>query len=1410
MDEEVVNGSHNNEECSIPTENNTPQSGNTQSWQGHKPNKTSKASPQKRQNKKNGGSSLSSSKSTATSNAKTATGRIKSQEHNQSKEPQKNGTLPKQEGSQSAVAISNQSQKNALPHLPTSAENGDVGPDLHTTLIKLPNDQEQPLADIVKKVSKDKKPTRQILMLHQQMYQESQKPTDSDKTNNYSQFSNFNAASNQTGYYTMSQASYARTFSDQFRDNTLSGSYDTLNGYNSFQNHKVYSQKSSSYETSHLHRSSLNSVMIHGYERQSAAGNEMQMFQPAKSSLSFYSTPMLSYNRNDIMEIGTPVELFVSNLDYNISPGEWKNILQTTFSPHVKVVSVNVRLQPDNTSLGTVRVATIDDARLAISQFHRKKIGYKRIHVTLKSDDSQKTASSIRAEAVALLQEANGNVLPLFKFIELFDKRYHRSISVAELYKMRDLLEIKEQGGAGRMVFLLQESSTSFSHSDSPDVELFISCCDNNKTDSLYSLMLVQEILENAVCLIHCPENSAAYAEALNCSMLPNVFLHLKTFAAQVHSLMLSHNGDMPLMSFPACYTAEVCPLLECESGVPLEHLISCVPGIQIEVSSTGVKKVRWAENKLPTTIEFGRSSATPLLNQQLNQLSREMVDLLRHAPQCRMPVSRFIPTYHHHFGRQCRVADYGYNKLMELFEAIPHVLQILGTGDRKVLMLTHRAQVRRFTTDVLRLLKTINGRQINLSCLPEAISKMTGKPWDIIEYGVCTIEDMLADIPPSTIIATKDGSDAVLSIPKRALVSADQTAEEMERMKQFALEVVDLLKHNPQCRMPFNKFIPAYHHHFGRQCRVADYGVTKLLDLFEAIPWVVEVEEEEGEEKILHLTETELRKVVAEQIAAIIKHKNVNCLPLEDISLNFTLQYGYCLPLNDLHVKSVEELLSKLKHLLRIEIYDGKKYVSLTNRTSIPVLAHQVLQLLMDESGGSLPFVELCSRYKSAFGVDPDVQKIKEELLDYVQVSGDDESAIISLTPLQVLACDICHLLHTHGWISLAHFEALYQQNTGVELKPALYGFPNTLALLLALPHVVAIKGHGQRRTVHLSRDFSINLTHSKEHWHCRRPSSDTVSSSNSGSSMTDEDQLQAAPQRKLLQLELLSGGIQFSIPPSTEPKLGPHSSEDLVSFEISDAKETKWINIQEQRVNLTPTSELLQLAAMCLPQSLRTSPQPHQSQELETSSFSAEKLLELFKYGWWRASPSQLEEVSRSEGHVLKEAVQGGGRNNLNYGQNEKLKSGDNNMDIPSAAAKMVDILQSFSIANLGCTEGLLNIPDIVWNTVHSQCEEYTAGSVENGLPANEESGLDQDEKSAGSIDNNNLCYESVFQHNQPLHTSSTKSDTSDSLQSSPTKIHTIADQKKNASPVTSEASNSPRRRSRLAARFGQLNEA
>lgn len=70
------------------------------------------------------------------------------------------------------------------------------------------------------------------------------------------------------------------------------------------------------------------------------------------------------------------------------------------------------------------------------------------------------------------------------------------------------------------------------------------------------------------------------------------------------------------------------------------------------------------------------KSVALPLAP-NVTLLCREVVDLLKNMDRCQILLTKFIPAYHHHFGRQCRVADYGYTKLLDLFEAISHVVQV-------------------------------------------------------------------------------------------------------------------------------------------------------------------------------------------------------------------------------------------------------------------------------------------------------------------------------------------------------------------------------------------------------------------------------------------------------------------------------------------------------------------------------------------------------------------------------------------------------------------------------------------------------------------------------------------------------------------------------------------------------------
>lgn len=57
--------------------------------------------------------------------------------------------------------------------------------------------------------------------------------------------------------------------------------------------------------------------------------------------------------------------------------------------------------------------------------------------------------------------------------------------------------------------------------------------------------------------------------------------------------------------------------------------------------------------------------------------ITKEVIELIRMCPKSTMVFSKFIPTYHNHFGKQCRVADYGCTKLIEMFEAMSSIVQV-------------------------------------------------------------------------------------------------------------------------------------------------------------------------------------------------------------------------------------------------------------------------------------------------------------------------------------------------------------------------------------------------------------------------------------------------------------------------------------------------------------------------------------------------------------------------------------------------------------------------------------------------------------------------------------------------------------------------------------------------------------
>lgn len=423
-----------------------------------------------------------------------------------------------------------------------------------------------------------------------------------------------------------------------------------------------------------------------------------------------------------------------------------------------------------------------------------------------------------------LLQDIPNYTLSMFKFRELFQSRFKTSISLVDLYEMKDICAITESKHDEKFISLRTELINSIENSD------LIECLQ----------------LSVPYCTIHLVKSHRGWAEQ-EIDPLPNVMMSIAQVRDIVHMLLQNHTGDIPIVSITSCIQAELQLMLERdELGVNFEHLISCVPGIQITSNKFGIKILSWMNgesiNKDSPADDMinNRYSKYSNIPESFSQVSREIVELLKISPKSTLKFCRFIPAYHNHFGKQCRVADYGYTKLIDLFEALTSVVQVMGEGENRTITLTHKVQVRRFTSDLLRILRTQTNKSILLSQLAYVFEQVQNRKFDITDYGVCDVKDILDGLVNNNVIVVNSiphMMDIMISIPKRK-----QSMNEMEKTSIFAGEVVELFKHASQFTIPFEKFACSYHYHFGYQCRLCDYGFLKLADLMEAITGLVEV----------------------------------------------------------------------------------------------------------------------------------------------------------------------------------------------------------------------------------------------------------------------------------------------------------------------------------------------------------------------------------------------------------------------------------------------------------------------------------------------------------------------------------------------------------------------------------------
>lgn len=70
-----------------------------------------------------------------------------------------------------------------------------------------------------------------------------------------------------------------------------------------------------------------------------------------------------------------------------------------------------------------------------------------------------------------------------------------------------------------------------------------------------------------------------------------------------------------------------------------------------------------------------------------------------------------------------------------------------MGDVNRRVITLSHQAQMRRFTYDLLRILRSQPSKQLAVNEFPAAFERILGKPFSAVEYGLCSLDDLLSEV---------------------------------------------------------------------------------------------------------------------------------------------------------------------------------------------------------------------------------------------------------------------------------------------------------------------------------------------------------------------------------------------------------------------------------------------------------------------------------------------------------------------------------------------------------------------------------------------------------------------------------------------------------------------------------------
>ena len=249
---------------------------------------------------------------------------------------------------------------------------------------------------------------------------------------------------------------------------------------------------------------------------------------------------------------------------------------------------------------------------------------------------------------------------------------------------------------------------------------------------------------------------------------------------------------------------------------------------------------------------------------------------------------------------------------------------------------------------------------------------------------------------------------------------------------------------------------------------RVADYGFSKLIELFEAVPGTVEVTEDIDGERLLQLSDGERLVVLGEQISSLIKPTKSQTLKMEDIPELYRQQFGYQLRPDNYLQRNLATLLKSpaMEKLFRVE---GDE-IRLIDRSYLKVVSEQVRDVLVDQEEGQMSLDKFKAAFEAKYGQSKlEVDRIKIDLSDVVEVTVENGGHMIKLVPLQLCAIRIGKLIKDFkGELFCSELEAAFAEKYKTPLCPGKFGYHGINSLIQqGLSKYFTIRGKGNRKMI-------------------------------------------------------------------------------------------------------------------------------------------------------------------------------------------------------------------------------------------------------------------------------------------------------------------------------------------------------